>query len=113
MVDPTRLWVVEIEAIGCTRWLVIADDEDEAKEAAEELEEDIIFAYDAQPALIKDGKLLTHCNMGANDDVIIADPEKDDEISLQELRGAIKEWHQQRQREDAERNNGQLTMPLQ
>ena len=112
MLDPKRLWVVEVEAVGCTRWLVIADDEDQAKEAAEELERDVTFSYDAQPALIKDGKLLTHCNMGANDEVIIADGEKDDEITLQELRAMIAEWHRQQQRIDAERNNGQIDLPL-
>lgn len=108
MFDPKRLWVVDIEPTGCTRWLVIADDEDEAKDAAECLETDITFTYDAQLAGIRDGALVTNTDMGSNDDVIVADLEKDEEISLHELRGVIAEWHKQQQREWAERNNGQL-----
>ena len=45
---------------------------------------------------------------GPQYDVIVADLEKDEEISLHELRGVIAEWHKQQQREWAERNNGQL-----
>jgi hypothetical protein len=110
MFDPKRLWVVDIEATGCTRWLVIADDEDDAKEAAEELEAAITFTYDARLASIRDGVLVTNTDMGSSDDVIVADSEKDEEISLHELRGVIAEWHKQQQREWAERNNGQLEL---
>jgi hypothetical protein len=112
MFDPDRLWVVTLEATGCTTWLVIADNEGQAKDAAQELEADVSFSYDAQLASIRKGALASSTDMGANDDVIIADYDKDDEISLSELRAEIQEWYQQKQREYRERNNGQTELPL-
>jgi hypothetical protein len=110
--DLNRLWIVEATPVGCARWLVIADNEDDAEDAGEELESDITFRYDAYRPTIQDGKLLAYTDMRAEDEVIVADCEKDKEITLQELQLLIAEQHEQFLREERVRNNRQLLLPI-
>lgn len=112
MVDPKRLWYVEAELVGPTSWLVIADSELDAKDAAGQLEQCTAIEWSAMPTGVMDGVLLSVTHMDSDDDVVIAHPEKDDEITLSELRAEIQEWYQQKQREYRERNNGQTELPL-
>jgi hypothetical protein len=112
MFNPERLWYVQAELVGPTSWLVIADSEEDAKDAAEELEMCTSIEWGAMPAGIKDGVLVSVTDMSGKDDVVIAHPEKDDEVTLSELLGLIAEWYQQKQREYRERNNGQTELPL-